>query len=120
MAKTGTTSQGLREAIERAGYYPALVAEAVEAAVGRESVLSYLVHQETTFDSTEAGNIGPVADALVRRLECGFALANPAFPTNGRTVYQGHLFVGSALLNDAALKNLMSRAAMDGFQVAVH
>lgn len=27
---------------------------------------------------------------------------------------------GSALLNDAALKNLMSRAAMDGFQVAVH
>jgi hypothetical protein len=53
MAKTGTTSQGLREAIERAGYYPALVAEAVEAAVGRESVLSYLVHQETTFDSTE-------------------------------------------------------------------
>ncbi|MDT0346619.1 DUF5998 family protein [Streptomyces litchfieldiae] len=53
MAKTGTTSQGLREAIERSGYYPALVAEAVEAAVGRESVVSFLVHQETTFDSNE-------------------------------------------------------------------
>lgn len=53
MAKTGTTSQGLREAIERSGYYPALVAEAVEAAVGREPVVSYLVHQETTFDSNE-------------------------------------------------------------------
>jgi hypothetical protein len=53
MAKTGTTSQGLREAIERSGYYPALVAEAVEAAVGREPVVSYLVHQETTFDSEE-------------------------------------------------------------------
>ncbi|SOD64209.1 MULTISPECIES: DUF5998 family protein [Streptomyces] len=53
MAKTGTTSQGLREAIERSGYYPALVAEAVEAAVGREPVVSFLVHQETTFDSNE-------------------------------------------------------------------
>lgn len=53
MAKTGTTTQGLRAAIERSGYYPALVAEAVEAAVGGESVVSYVVHQETTFDSNE-------------------------------------------------------------------
>ncbi len=53
MAKTGTTTQGLRAAIERSGYYPALVAEAVEAAVGGEPVASYLVHQETTFDSNE-------------------------------------------------------------------
>jgi hypothetical protein len=53
MAKTGTTTQGLRAAIERSGYYPALVAEAVEAAVGGEPVSSYLVHQETTFDSNE-------------------------------------------------------------------
>lgn len=53
MAKTGTTTQGLRTAIERSGYYPALVADAVEAAVGREPVVSYLVHQETTFDSDE-------------------------------------------------------------------
>ncbi|WP_153452520.1 DUF5998 family protein [Streptomyces smaragdinus] len=53
MAKTGTPTQGLREAIERSGYYPALVAEAVEAAVGGEPVSDYLVHQETTFDSNE-------------------------------------------------------------------
>ncbi|MBB0229817.1 DUF5998 family protein, partial [Streptomyces calidiresistens] len=53
MAKTGTTTQGLRAAIERSGYYPALVADAVESAVGREPVVSYLVHQETTFDSNE-------------------------------------------------------------------
>ncbi|MET7641914.1 DUF5998 family protein [Streptomyces sp. NPDC005438] len=53
MAKTGTTTQGLRSAIERSGYYPALVAEAVETAVGGEAVTSYLVHQETTFDSNE-------------------------------------------------------------------
>ncbi|MEU8618837.1 DUF5998 family protein [Streptomyces sp. NPDC048623] len=53
MAKTGTTTQGLRAAIERSGYYPALVAEAVEAAVGGEAVTSYVVHQETTFDANE-------------------------------------------------------------------
>ncbi|NGN66719.1 phosphodiesterase [Streptomyces sp. A7024] len=53
MAKTGTATQGLREAIERSGYYPTLVGEAVDAAVGGEPVSSYLVHQETTFDSNE-------------------------------------------------------------------
>jgi uncharacterized protein YgbK (DUF1537 family) len=59
----------------------------------------------STFDSTDEGNIGPVADALVRRLDCGFALANPAFPTNGRTVFQGHLFVGDKLLNESGMEN---------------
>ncbi|WP_030902662.1 DUF5998 family protein [Streptomyces sp. NRRL F-5126] len=53
MAKSGITTQGLRTAIERSGYYPALVAEAVEAAVGGERIASFLVHQETTFDANE-------------------------------------------------------------------
>jgi hypothetical protein len=54
MAKTGmTTTQGLRSAIERSGYYPTLVAEAVESAVGSDSVEAFLVHQETTFDANE-------------------------------------------------------------------
>ncbi|MFE9427267.1 DUF5998 family protein [Kitasatospora sp. NPDC006697] len=54
MAKTGTTTtQDLRSAIERSGYYPALVSEAVESAVGPEQITSYLVHQETTFDANE-------------------------------------------------------------------
>lgn len=54
MAKTGTTTtQGLRAAIERSGYYPALVSEAVESAVGTQPITSYLVHQETTFDANE-------------------------------------------------------------------
>jgi uncharacterized protein YgbK (DUF1537 family) len=58
----------------------------------------------STFDSTEAGNIGPVGDALIDALGAGFALACPAFPTNGRTVYQGHLFVGSVLLNESGME----------------
>jgi len=59
----------------------------------------------STFDSTDEGNIGPVADALVDALGCGFALACPAFPANGRSVFQGHLFVGTALLNESGMQN---------------
>lgn len=59
----------------------------------------------STFDSTPSGNIGPVADALVEALGCGFALACPAFPANGRSVYQGHLFVGATLLNESGMEH---------------
>lgn len=59
----------------------------------------------STFDSTDAGNIGPVMDAL--RADCGEAivLVTPAFPETGRTVYQGNLFVGLVPLNESPLKD---------------
>jgi uncharacterized protein YgbK (DUF1537 family) len=59
----------------------------------------------STFDSTDLGNIGPVADALIQALGCGFSLHCPAFPTNGRTLYLGHLFVGGALLNESGMEH---------------
>jgi 3-dehydrotetronate 4-kinase len=59
----------------------------------------------STFDSTEAGNIGPVADALLAALGSGFALACPAFPLNARSVYLGYLFVGGVLLNESGMEN---------------
>ncbi|PRD44669.1 hypothetical protein C5748_04515 [Phyllobacterium phragmitis] len=59
----------------------------------------------STFDSTPEGNIGPVAEALADLLDAPLALACPAFPANGRTVYQGHLFVGSILLSDSPMKD---------------
>ena len=59
----------------------------------------------STFDSTDEGNIGPVADVLVAALGCGFAIACPAFPANARTVYQGHLFVGYALLSESGMQD---------------
>jgi uncharacterized protein YgbK (DUF1537 family) len=59
----------------------------------------------STFDSTPRGNIGPVADALLESLGAGIALTCPAFPANGRTVYQGHLFVGDALLSDSGMRD---------------
>src|ERR1700722_9436599 len=55
----------------------------------------------STFDSTDAGNIGPVADALGAKAHGGCALVTPAFPETGRTVYLGHLFVGSTPLNES-------------------
>lgn len=59
----------------------------------------------STFDSTDAGNIGPVADALRQALGADLAIACPAFPENGRTVYRGHLFVHDALLNESGMQN---------------
>lgn len=59
----------------------------------------------STFDSTPEGNIGPVLDALQQRLGAPLTLACPAFPANGRTVYQGHLFVNDLLLSDSPMKD---------------
>ncbi len=59
----------------------------------------------STFDSTDQGNIGPVAEALPDALGEGITIACPAFPENGRSVYQGHLFVGSQLLSDSGMRN---------------
>src|SRR5262245_28794137 len=41
----------------------------------------------------------------MQRLDAPLTLACPAFPTNGRTVYQGHLFVGPTLLSDSPMKD---------------
>lgn len=61
----------------------------------------------STFDSTDAGNIGPVADALANALgnAAALSIACPAFPENGRTVYRGHLFVGDALLSESGMEH---------------
>lgn len=59
----------------------------------------------STFDSTPDGNIGPVADALAEELGATGVVVCPAFPTTGRTIYQGHLFVNDMLLSDSGMQN---------------
>jgi 3-dehydrotetronate 4-kinase len=59
----------------------------------------------STFDSTDAGNIGPVTEALLALTGADVTIACPAFPANGRTVYMGHLFVGDQLLSDSPMKD---------------
>lgn len=61
----------------------------------------------STFDSTPAGNIGPVTEALMDALhgpDQGFTIVCPAFPVNQRTVFKGHLFVGDLLLSDSSMR----------------
>ncbi|NOH93254.1 four-carbon acid sugar kinase family protein [Vibrio sp. AIC-3] len=59
----------------------------------------------STFDSTAEGNIGPVTDALLAELGESFTMVCPALPVNGRTVYNGHLFVFGELLSDSGMRN---------------
>lgn len=50
MRKTRAVSSDWRSEIERSGYYPGLVADAVAAALGSESADAFVVHHEATFD----------------------------------------------------------------------
>jgi uncharacterized protein YgbK (DUF1537 family) len=59
----------------------------------------------SSFDSTDDGNIGPVADALLDALHADFTIACPAFPETGRSIYKGYLFVGDGLLNESGMEN---------------
>ena len=75
--------------------------EALLAAGAKQILFKYC----STFDSTPAGNIGPVADALAQRLGAGLAIVCPAFPANGRSIYQGYLFVGAVPLHESSMKD---------------
>lgn len=76
-------------------------ARALRAAGAERLLFKYC----STFDSTDAGNIGPVAEALMGLTGADLTIACPAFPGAGRTVYQGHLFVGDRLLSESPLKD---------------
>lgn len=87
---------------------------AAEAVAGSLAALDWLraqgcgqVFQKycSTFDSTAAGNIGPVADALLDALGAEITVICPALPVNGRSVYMGHLFVGQELLQDSGMRD---------------
>jgi uncharacterized protein YgbK (DUF1537 family) len=69
----------------------------------------FLFKYGATFDSTQAGNIGPVMEALLDALaigdDRGFTIACPASPENGQTLYRGHLFIDDTLLNESGMEN---------------
>lgn len=50
MRETRVTTEGLRAAIERSGYYPGLITDAVADALGKEPVTAYVVHHDAIFD----------------------------------------------------------------------
>ncbi|MFT3691244.1 3-oxo-tetronate kinase [Paenirhodobacter sp.] len=59
----------------------------------------------STFDSTPKGNIGPVTDALLDALGEDFTVICPVLPVNGRTIYNGYLFVNDVPLNESGMRN---------------
>jgi uncharacterized protein YgbK (DUF1537 family) len=72
-------------------------AEALLAAGVRRLFFKYCA----TFDSTDRGNIGPVADVLMDLTGARFAIFCPSSPALRRTVYNGHLFLGSQLISES-------------------
>ena len=80
----------------------ALAAEDFLRRIGARHVMYKIC---STFDSTDAGNIGPVTDALMERAGQDWAVVTPAFPETGRTVYKGHLFVNDVPLDESALRH---------------
>ena len=59
----------------------------------------------STFDSTPAGNIGPVTEALMDALGTDFTVACPALPANRRSVFNGYLFANGVLLNESGMQD---------------
>lgn len=54
-----------------------------------------------TFDSTEAGNIGPAADYLADRAGLRPVLMSAGFPRFGTTVHQGYMFYRGRLVSES-------------------
>ncbi len=86
-------------------------AEAVDASLAalrwlrQSGCEQFLFKYCSTFDSTDRGNIGPVAEALMDELGTGFTIASPAFPANGRAIFRGRLFVGDDLLEESGMRH---------------
>lgn len=59
----------------------------------------------STFDSTDAGNIGPVTDAVLEKYNIPYTLLCPSLPINGRTVRDGKLYVYGVPLAESHMKN---------------
>ncbi|NLP86126.1 four-carbon acid sugar kinase family protein [Microbacterium sp. CFH 90308] len=81
------------------------VAESIAAARVLRGWGARRIYQKycSTFDSTDEGNIGPVADALVDELGVAVSVGTPATPAVARTMHRGHLFVGDRLLSESSL-----------------
>lgn len=107
----GNAGQGVEAGVVALKTRTVPVAEAVAQSLAALSWLraqgcrQILFKYCSTFDSTPQGNIGPVLDALSDALGAPRAIVCPAFPATGRTIFQGHLFVGDRLLSECGMQN---------------
>ena len=96
-----------------------VAARSAAAYLGRAGAKQIYFKYCSTFDSTDRGNIGPVIEALLESLGCTFTIACPAYPALGRTVYQGHLFVGTQLLSESSMRDHPLTPMTDAYLVRV-
>ena len=73
----------------------------------------------STFDSTPAGNIGPIADAAMEFTGSPYTLLCPSLPVNGRTVAAGHLYVNGVPLDQSPMKDHPLTPMWDSFLPAL-
>ncbi len=83
MTDSGLALQ-LRSDIQRSGYYPDLVADALETALAAEPLSSYVVHHEATFDHDELRRHVTVLALTPTRLIVGHTDEHPIDETNDR------------------------------------
>jgi uncharacterized protein YgbK (DUF1537 family) len=87
--------------VEEAIAWSLAAADQLRARGARQLFFKYC----STFDSTDRGNIGPVAEALIEKVGGKVAIVCPAFPANKRSVYMGNLFVGDVPLAESPMKD---------------
>ena len=92
-SRTQETRQAVADSLESAQF---LLAQGV-----RQIYFKYC----STFDSTPQGNIGPVADALMKFMNVPYTLLCPSLPVNGRIVENGNLIVNGVPLHESYMKN---------------
>ncbi len=85
----------------------AAVAQSLDAlhVLQRAGVRQVLFKYCSTFDSSAAGNIGPVGDALAEALGQAVTVFCPAYPANARSIFNGYLFVGDGLLSESGMRD---------------
>lgn len=81
MTSFGLAGQ-LRTDIQRSGYYPDLVADALETALAEEELTAYVVHHEATFDREELRRHVTVLALTPSRLIVGHTDEHPADDAN--------------------------------------
>ncbi len=75
----------LRQSLDLAGYYPELVSDVLDVALGGEDVVAHLVHPETTFDAAEVRRHVTVLVLTASRLIMAHVDDHPADRDNPST-----------------------------------
>ena len=71
----------------------------------KQGAKHFYVKYCSTFDSTPKGNIGPICDAVMERLQVENTLLCPSLPVNGRTVKDAVLYVHGVKLEESHMRN---------------